>query len=162
MSWDTIVDKLAEVLLKTEPVAGKHPGVGVVHKYRRHTTFWNEYFRDHVKDQILNSWEITRRGVTEALTDVGGAVSVEPTFSAGHQVSIHGMMAVDDLAESERQFQRLIDGIRDEFRVDTTLGGVLEFPANIQVPEISHRTFGGSLVHFVQLTLNAVESVGGC
>jgi hypothetical protein len=154
VSWETIRDKMSELL---EAV----PDVGQVHKYRRHTTFWDGYFRTHTKDGLFHSWEITRVGLAETLLAIGGATSVEPCFRAVHSVEITGRMAVDDDRESELIFQDLIERIRADFRADTTFSGVLELPANLQVPEIGHDTFGGVLVHFVTLTLAASERVGG-
>ena len=135
--------------------------IGEVHDYVRHTVFWDEYIRDHVKAGELNTWEITRRAAAQEITNVQGATATEPYFDDTHSVVIIGRMSLTDDEKSEQEFQALIDKIVAKVRLDTLLGGAVLKPKSAQVPVIEHRTFGGALVHYVEITFEAIERIGG-
>ena len=138
-------------------------GIGQVHDYIRHTTFWNEYFRDHTKNMQVNTWEVSRRNTGEAVSAVENQVSVEPFYNDVHQVIILGRMSLNDDKASEKQFQTLISAIVEKFRQDPNnlLNGKVFLPRQIQVPIIEPRTYGGVLCHFCEMTYEAIERVGG-
>lgn len=136
-------------------------GVGEVHDYVRHTVFWDEYFRDHVDAGKINTWEITRRAAAQEITNVQGATATEPYFDDTHSVVIIGRVVLNDAKKSEQEFQAVIDRIVAAVRLDTLLGGVVLKPRSAQVPLIEHRMFGGVLAHYVEITFEAIERVGG-
>ncbi len=156
MSFSDIKEEVARILEGVD-------GIGIVHKFRRHTTTWEEYFKRHVKDGQVNDWEITRTGLNDEISSVQNSAGVDPVFHDTHIVSIRGYVSLVDAKESETSFQDLIDRITERFRKidNSTLNGRLIIPAFMQSPEIDHRSFGGVLVHFVQMTFTAVERLGG-
>ena len=134
---------------------------GEVHAYRRHSTFWDEYLRDHVKAGQINTWEITRTATAQELINVQGSVGTEPYFHDTHSVLIVGRMSLKDDEKSEQDFQALVDAIVAAFRLKNLLNGAVLLPKQAQVPVLEHRTFGGILVHYCEITFEAVERVGG-
>ena len=154
MAFADVRDEI-ETLLKTVV------GIGKVHDYRRHTTFWDEYFKRHVKDMRVNNWEITRRSFTQEVFAVQNADGTEPCFHDEHEVVINGYMSVNDEKATEKIFQALVDLVVAKFRVNNLLNGAVILPMQMQVPIIEHRTYGGVLVHFAELTYAAIERVGG-
>ena len=155
MSFSDIKDEVANILKGVN-------GVGKVHKFRRHTTTWEEYFKRHVEDGQVNDWEITRTGLNDEISSIQNSAGVDPVFHDTHNVSIIGYLSLVDAKESETAFQDLIDRITERFRKidNSTLNGRLIIPAFMQTPEIGHRSFGGVLVHFAQMTLTATERLG--
>ena len=135
--------------------------IGKVHAYRRHSTFWDEYFRDHVEAGQINTWEITRTATAQELINVQGSVGTEPYFHDTHSVLIIGRMALKDDEKSEQDFQELVDSVVAKFRVNNLLNNKVLLPKQAQVLVIEHRTFGGILVHYCEITFEAVERVGG-
>lgn len=154
MAFAAIRDEIKTIL---EGVAG----IGKVHAYRRHTTFWDEYFRDHVKSGEVNTWEISRTATAQEIIAVQGSVGTEPFFHDTHSVLIVGRMSLKDDEKSEQDFQALVDAIVAAIRVKNLLNGKVLLPKQAQVPVIEHRTFGGILVHYCEVTFEAVERVGG-
>lgn len=154
MAFKEVRDAIKTLL---EPI----DGVGEVHDYVRHTVFWDEYFRDHINAGKLNTWEITRRAAAQEITNVQGATATEPCFDDTHSVVIIGRVVLNDNEKSEQEFQAVIDRIVAAVRLDTLLGGVVLKPKSAQVPLIEHRMFGGVLTHYVEITFEAIERVGG-
>lgn len=154
MSWATI-----RPLIATDLKAVK--GIGKVHEYLRHTTFWDEYIERHKEDGRINDWEITRRSLSQELFAVQNLSSTEPFFHDDHQALIIGRMALNDENKTEITFQDLIDAVVKEFRLDNRLGGIAIIPQQPQVPVIEHRTFGGILVHYTEVVFPVRIRVGG-
>ncbi len=136
-------------------------GIGKVHDYRRHTTFWDEFYARHKSSGQLNNWEITREAAAQEIIAVQNAVGTEPYFHDTHTLVLEGHMSLDDAAASEKAFQALVDAIVEKIRKNNRLGTAVLLPESIQVPVIGHRTFGGVLAHFARMTFRAVERVGG-
>ena len=138
-------------------------GVGQVHDYIRHTTFWNEYFKNHTKNMQVNTWEVSRRAMNEDVSAVENQLSVEPFFNDVHQVIIFGRMSLNDDKASEKTFQALISAIVAAFRQDPNnlLNGKVFLPRQLQTPIIEPRTYGGVLCHFCEMNYEAIERVGG-
>lgn len=154
MSWATI-RPLIEADLKAVT------GIGQVHDYLRHTTFWDEYIRRHTKNGLVNNWEITRRSLAQELFAVQNLSSTEPFFHDDHQAVIIGRMGLNDEKKTEITFQDLIDAVVVAFRQDNRLGGIAIIPQQPQVPIIEHRTFGGVLVHYTEVVFPVRIRVGG-
>lgn len=136
-------------------------GIGKVHDFRRHTRFWDDFFERHIADGKVNNWEITRGSFSQEVFAVQNSAGNEPFFHDQHEVSITGYMSLNDENESEKTFQTLIDNIIAKIRVNNQLNNTTILPRQLQVPVIEHRTFGGVLVHFAELTFEAIERVGG-
>lgn len=154
MTWATV-----RPLIETDLKAVE--GIGAVHDYLRHTTFWNEYYERHRKDGQLHNWEITRRSLAQELFAVQNLSSTEPFFHDDHQAVMIGRMALKDEKKTEITFQDLIDAVVKKFRMDNRLGGVAIIPQQPQVPIIEHRTFGGVLVHYTEIEFPVRLRVGG-
>lgn len=154
MAFAAIRDEI-ETLLKTVDK------IGTVHTYLRHTTFWNEYLQRHVEAGEINDWEITRTATAQELIAVQGSVGTEPYFHDTHSVLIIGRMSLKDDEKSEQDFQELVDNVVAKFRVNNLLNNKVLLPKQAQVPVIEHRTFGGILIHYAEITFEAVERVGG-
>ena len=152
MTFSDIKEEVANILEGVD-------GIGKVHRFRRHTTTWEELFKRHVKDGQVNDWEITRTALNDAISSIQNLAGVDPVFHDTHNVVILGYVSLVDAKESETTFQDLIDRITERFRKidNNTLNGRIIIPAFMQSPEIGHRSFGGVLVHFVQMTFTAIE-----
>jgi len=136
-------------------------GIGEVHDFRRHTTTWETLLSRGRKDFQFSHWEVTRSAARQALDAVEGLSGVEPWFQDIHDVLIIGRVGLDDERETEKEFQALIDRIVEKIRQNNMLGNVLLLPRSLQVPVISHMMYGGVLVHYCEMTFEAIERVGG-
>lgn len=150
-----------EVRDEIETILKDVADIGEVHAYLRHSTFWDEYFKRHVKAGEINDWEITRTATAQELINIQGSVGTEPYFHDTHSILIIGRMSLTDDEKSEQDFQALVDAIVAAFRVKNLLNGAVLLPKQAQVPVLEHRTFGGILVHYCEITFEAVERVGG-
>ena len=136
-------------------------GIGRVHDFIRHSTFLDELFSRHSKGGKINDWEITRISAAQELISAQGGFANEPCFHNTHNLVVNGYMSVTDELQSEKEFQDLIDAIVLKIQQNNLLNNSILLPKQLQVPIIEHRTFGGVLVHFAQLTFEAIERVGG-
>ena len=94
--------------------------------------------------------------MAEEIASVGGdGPGNEPCYTDTDTLLLVGRMAVNDLGESELQFQDLIDAITVAQRLDNRLGGAYIQPAFMQTELIEHRDYGGTLVHYCEMTLLA-------
>ena len=164
-NFNAIRDDIATIL---EGVTG----IGQVHKFIRHTTYWEKYIDRHVKNGRVNDWEITRLSMAQDLTSVQNAQGNEPYYHDPHQVLIRGKMGLkDDGAKStEPDFQDLIDAIVIALRrnavetvstITSRLGGKVLFDLRPDVRTIDHISFGGVLCHLAEIEFLATERVGG-
>lgn len=157
----------ADIRREVANVLNSVKGIGEVHEFRRHSTDWEKIFKRHVKNGQLNNWEISRSSVAQEIDNVQGAIGNEPLFQDAHLVVIVGHLVLNDAKQTEKTFQDLIDEVKRKFRTNLLLknaGGetpTVLLPITVQVPIIDHRMFGGTLVHFAQMTILAVERVGG-
>jgi len=154
MSYATIRSQIATLI-------GAVSGIGQVHEYRRNTKTWEEFYLRHVDKMIVNNWEISRTSREQesiAVQDLGGT---EPFYHDTHQILIIGHMSVRDEDATEKTFQDLIDAIVTKIRQNFLLGGLVLLPRSLQVPTITHKMYGGVLVHYAELTYEAIERVGG-
>lgn len=130
-------------------------GIGQVHNRRRHETFWDEFFKTVDKDGRLNTWEVGRRELVVTIAAPGGTVGNPPCLTDNHTLLLIGRMAVSDGNESEIEFHKVMDAIKKAQALDDRLGGAYLQPAFMQIELIEHRTYGGVLVHYCEMTLEA-------
>ena len=154
MSFATI---RAEVKTILEAVSG----IGRVHDFIRHTTFWNELGKEHTEKQIVNDWEITRIAIVQNLAAVQTQIAAEPTFDDIHTVQITGRMGLQDNSESEKTFQSLVDGVITALRKNPDLNQTVVKSIQPINTTIDHDNFNGILVHQAIITFDAQERVGG-
>jgi hypothetical protein len=155
VSWATIRPLVKEHLESVD-------GIGQVHDYVRHTRFWDEFFKRHVKGGRVNTWEFTRRSMQSAQDSLGGREAIGCQYRQTHQIEVIGRLALSEKVEggTEIPFQDLVDNVVDAFRRDTLLGGRLLVPNPPNIQNIGHQSYGGVLVHQATITLAAVERVG--
>ncbi|WP_119301139.1 hypothetical protein [Dongia deserti] len=128
------------------------PGIGVVHKYERLATRVADLKALYVTGGQLRGWHIRRTATNEVSPTLG-------SYVIDHRWQIRGFMAIDDSAESEIAFDNLIEAIRDAFRADETLGGLIKGtqvpPPTIGVQLIEHGPvmFADVLCHGARLNL---------
>lgn len=98
------------------------PDVGVVHGYQRYANNLRDlaalYVTTIAGAQQLRGWYVSRVATSEA-SAVAGAYSVT------HDWVIRGYMALDDAGQSEIVFDDLVERIREVFRGDDALGGIV-------------------------------------
>lgn len=145
---DAIVAKLSAVA-----------DIGKVHGFERYAVQAGEMKALYVatiagRDQ-LRGWFV-RRMTTQETSPVLGRYHIKHTWQ------IRGYMALEDVAVSEKTFDSLIEAIRDAFRSDENLGGVVsttvnEEGAGIQVEESVPVLFAGVLCHSVRLRLTTIH-----
>jgi len=138
-----------------EKIFNLDPSVAV-HQYERYTKNASDlvamYKSGSDGDARLHGWHVRRFATREELVAVG-------EWSIWHSWRIRGFMSLDDADESEKLFDTEIEAIRDSFREDETLGGlVLENiapsgEAGIQVLASQPVMFAGVLCHSAELGL---------
>lgn len=135
------------------------PDVGVVHAWQRYTNNLNDLALLYVSTvggvRQLRGWYVSRTGTVET-SAVPGA------YAATHEWELRGFMALDDAAQSEIVFDRLVEAIRDAFRGDDALGGLVGSivfggegeteQAGVQA-QLEPVMFAGVLCHSARLTL---------
>lgn len=128
------------------------PSVGVVHKFERYAAKSNDFKALFVGEsgQLLG-WTIRRIRTEESEYD-------SLTNRVIHHWRIVVAMGLEDSKESEIAFDDLIEAVREAFRLDETLGGVVETMvfdnlAGLQLEDSGPAMFGGTLVHSARLAL---------
>lgn len=154
MSFATIRTEVKTIL---EAVSG----IGRVHDFIRHTTFWYELSKKHTEKQIVNDWEITRISIVQNLAAVQTQIAAEPTFDDIHTVQITGRMGLQDNSESEKTFQSLVDGVITALRKNPDLNQTVVKSIQPINTTVDHDNFNGILVHQAIITFDAQERVGG-
>lgn len=136
--------------------------IGAVHDYERYVQRANELQALYVvsidgQDQ-LRGWFVRRVATIEQdlAAGAGGRYVVQHTWR------IRGYMALNDANASEIVFDALIEAIRDAFRADINLGGLVssietEDQAGIGVDESEPVLFAGVLCHACRLSLKTVH-----
>jgi len=133
------------------------PNIGIVHPYERYAKrepdlatlyFWSA--DDHPRQ--LRGW-IIRRVATRELDHSTAKTRVEVDWE------IRGWMSLVDETQSEIVMDGLVEELRNAFRRDPTLGGLLDAPivagqpVGPQLVESQPYMFAGILCHGVRLTL---------
>jgi hypothetical protein len=86
----------------------------------------------------------------------------QPLYLESIDWQIRGFMGLDDATQSELVMEDLIDALRDRFRADSTLGGVITKTGalgstkdrGIQLEDFGPVLFGGVLCHGARIGLN--------
>ncbi|MBF0165189.1 MAG: hypothetical protein HQM01_11940 [Magnetococcales bacterium] len=130
------------------------PDIGRVHGHQPWLRQERELKALYVEEELLCGWHVRRVATHESAPAVGRWVET-------HLWRIWGVMAMGEGGESERLFDGLIEAIRDRFREDQDLGGVVASTvtgesAGIQVEQAEPVMFCGVLCHSVQLLLHTV------
>lgn len=130
------------------------PGIGLVHDYERYAKAEKD-FRDIYKsgERILG-WHVRRVTTRETSKIVGRHEGL-----IGWR--IRGYMSIDDVAQSELEFDALIEAVRAAFRSDQTLGGSVDsivtpdgqHLAGLQLDDSGPVMFAGVLCHGCTLSL---------
>lgn len=154
MAYKDIREELARLLKAVD-------GIGQVHEFRRHSSFWRRMYKRHFKDGRVNNWEITRLASPQDLFAVQGAATVEPYFNDHHAIQVIGQFSVKDEDESELKFQDIIDRCKDAVRFNIEFNQLVLIPRPLQLDLVEHRMFGGVFVHWCELSLLATERIGG-
>ncbi|WP_153117371.1 hypothetical protein [Rhodocyclus tenuis] len=124
------------------------PDIGRVHDYERYAKSLDELKSLYVAEisgaPQLRGWFVRRTGATESEPFVGRR-------DVRHAWEIRGYMALADAMASEKAFDELIEEVRDGFRADNTLGGVVTSVApdgeQIALVESGPVLFAGVLCH---------------
>lgn len=100
----------------------------------------------------IRGWFVSRVSTEEQSPAVG-------RWQTLHTWRIRGYMSLDDATASEKTFDGLIEALRDAFRADDTLGGVVASTvvpggeAGLQLTEQAPVIFAGVLCHSADLRL---------
>lgn len=127
------------------------PDIGQVHGYERYARQLSEMLALYQTGDQVRGWHVRRAATREISPDVG-------RYVVDHDWQLRGFMSLSDADASERTFDALIETIRDAFRADDTLGGVVDTMitderAGVQVQESTPVMFAGVLCHSVRLAL---------
>jgi len=143
----TLAQIRAAIVAKLEAV----PNVGRVHDHQPFLKTEAKLKELYVTNGQLLGWHIRRVGTRETAPFVSRNVE-------RHRWVIQGFMAFDDTGASELVFDDLVEAIRDAFRADQTLGGMVagtadEDAAGLQVEDSLPVLFCGVLCHSARLVL---------
>ncbi len=152
---------LNSIILELKSQLEQVANIGEIHERRRHTVFWDKFYKRHAKDGRVNNWEITRSEFLNDINAVQGALGAEPTFHDTHGITIFGHMSLNEKTKSEDAFQLIIDGIILRLQLNNRLNNAVILPHQIQAAIIDHATLGGVLCHTVEMTYEATARVGG-
>jgi hypothetical protein len=138
----------AAIKAKIESVAG----AGVVHDYERYADRIADFKALFVTGSTLKGWLIRRVATEEKSPAVG-------RYLVTHRWQLRAYQGLDDAAASEKAFDSLIESVRDAFRADDTLGGVVgtcilpDDVAGVQVEDAGPVMFAGVLAHSARCAL---------
>lgn len=122
--------------------------IGVVHGYERWAVSeqrFRELFLDGARNRICG-WTITREATPEAYYTSGQS-------ERQHVHVLRGVRSLDDGAQSETEFQDLLEAICAALRNDPTLAGTAEGDSGPpQVRIVEPRLFHGTLCHYAEIT----------
>lgn len=137
-------------------------GVENVYAYQRHVGDWKamiDLFKVTTGTSPntttrVHGWSISRSSVTEDwLTNV----EVERV----HEFKVRGIYGVQDSANSEDAFNRLVEAVANALRADFTCTATAEWHEPAQFPIIDYRVFGGILCHYCEGTVKVRERLTG-
>lgn len=158
MAYSDIRNAMADVLRGVSDI-------GEVHEHARHTVQWEPFFRRHVSDGRVNTWEITRVGSAQESVSVQNSAGTLPFFHDTHTILIRGAVGLQESAledeASEAFFQDLVDNVIAAFRVNQLLDNNVILPASLQGETIGHAMYGSVFAHVCELEYQATERVGG-
>lgn len=134
---------------------GTVAGIGVVHDYERFAKRDAEFQALFKTGGTIKGWIVRRVSTREMRPAIGRHV-------VWNRWRIRGYMSLDDSAATEKSFDDLVEAIRDAFRADETLGGlVADLTENeqfgIQVEDSGPVLFAGVLCHGARLGLTTMH-----
>jgi hypothetical protein len=130
-------------------------GAGVVHTYERYAKTMGGLKALYLAPDsgVLRGWHVRRVTTVEHQLALG-------RYAVDHHWQLRGLMALDDARASEESFDLLVEQIRDAFRADDTLDGLIatmiddQKLAGLQVEESGPVMFAGEvLCHAVRCGL---------
>lgn len=130
------------------------PAIGMVQPYERYAHAQDTLKALYVAPgtQLLCGWFVRRLTISETAAQGRGRIE-EITWR------IQGVMALNDADQSELAFDQLVEQLRDAFRTDTSLGGLVLArtpegePAGLQLLDAGAVMFAGVLCHGARLAL---------
>ena len=133
------------------------PDAGIVHDRERYLRAEERFRRLYVTtladgSEQLRGWWVRRESVRETQPSIGRRLDV----TSWH---VQGFLALSDEAATETTFDDLIEQIRDAFRADLSLGGLVDAggmgsePDGLQLLDVGPVTFCGVLCHSATLSL---------
>ena len=135
------------------------PNIGRVHTFER-------YAKDHpafrpmfvTESGQMLGWTIRRVRTEERVVD-------SLTHAVVDRWRIVAVMGLEDAQESELAFDAMIETVRDQFRLDETLGGVVDTTtvddlAGLQLEDSGPAMFAGILCHSARLSLSTQYDIG--
>ena len=136
------------------------PGIGVVYDYERYARSLADYFKlmTPVGQDSVKGWVIHREKTDSRQITMGLLGQIERV----HSFRIAGILEMDDVAGSEKNFQEILDGIFTAFKANGTLNGSATSHEQIQIDEVTvclEDEFGGSLYHVADCSLTVTERV---
>lgn len=132
-------------------------GIGLVHGYERYTNSQKDFRALYEANGQVLGWFV-RRVTTRELID---------TSHRNREVvgwRIQGYMSLDDATGSEILFDTIIEALRAAFRIDETLGDVVDTTmvddkVGLQLDDSGPVMFAGILCHGVRLSLQTIGGV---
>ena len=132
----------------------------LVHEYERYTKRMDELLELYVSgdagDKRVHGYHIRRSATREILIDTD-------RWAIYHAWRIRGFLGMDDAAATEKLFDTEIEALRDAFRADDTLGGLVfslspvgsedQGEIGMQVLSSQPVMFAGVLCHSAELGL---------
>lgn len=135
------------------------PNVGQVHGFERYAKAEKDFRAMYEASGKILGWNV-RRVSKQTTSPATGR------WHATNKWQIKGFMSIDDAGNSELVFDNKIEEIGEAFRLDETLGGlidgtVLDSPdvAGIQVEDSGPVMFAGVLCHSARLALYTRHSI---
>jgi len=128
-------------------------GIGAVHAQERFSRSYSEWLNLMTNAGIINGWTVNRER-SDPWTDN------ESTLRNTHSFKIKGYYEIDDVAESEKSFQVLIDLICQAFYGNDTLSDTVLLSEPVQVDFVGTRELAPDtnyFLHYAELTLRADE-----
>lgn len=130
------------------------PNVGVVSDYEPYCQR-EEEFRTFFKSPTLGyvlGWTVSR-------TDTGEAWAGDRDNRVAHTIMVRGYRSLAEHGATEREFQDLIEAVRDEMRKGqrTLFGGVCRWVGPPNVRTVEARQFSDCLVHYTEIAQECAD-----
>jgi len=141
----------AAIKAKIESVAG----TGLVHDYERFLKEQSRLQTLYKSGARIHGYHIRRTRTREVQAAIG-------RYVVDHHWQIRGFLSIEDADATEKLFDTEIEQVRDAFRLDDTLGGVVattidDEQAGIQVSESGPVMFCDVLCHSARLALTTIH-----
>jgi hypothetical protein len=122
------------------------PSIGIVHYYQRYNSDWTAYL-GHFKTTIASKDQI--RGWWLSRQTVDGTYDQFNKVNRVHQFVIHGILGLQDAADTDATFGGLVDAVMDALDPVTISGFWSCGPTQVRVYEV--RQFGSVLCHYCEI-----------